>query len=383
MSASCVVADAEFSASLQMGVGYESNVYLVDHNNLAAVGSWVLSAQPELQWRANSDFSVSYSAQGLRYTSASAEDHIRHNLTLSGRGALGALVWQARTQMTRVQGSQDSIVFVGGRSAWASASVRDRRDQWQNRSSVQLQHPVGQNYFVRAAGQLSWFDLDINPNPVAGYDHFIDRYEMHGTLYGGVVDFKGWELALGVRRGYIKQGRQGGRTTDRTNHYTAFLLSGKGKLTDSLSLSGELGPSVHRFDEGPGDLHIVTLFAQVGLDWRVHPEHTLRLAVNNRQWVSGTGRLSNTVLGTSLTWRWQHASAGNFTVSTIYDNLDYDGVDIEDVRYTVRVGWDKALTDNLRLQVTASRVFIRDQAQGAANRESQNTIAQAVLSLGF
>lgn len=377
------VAHGDFTGSVQTSVGYESNLYLVDHNNLAGVSTMVLGVQPELSWRSGPQFSVTYNAAAQRFTSASSEDHIRHNLTLSGRGEVGSLKWQGRTQMTRVQGSGDSIVFVGGRNAWATANTRERRNQWQNRSSLDLQQDLGEGWFVRGVGQLAWFDLDINPDTTPGYDHYINRYDLHGTVYVGQSDIGGWAMALGFRRGYIHQGRQGGRLSDRSNHYNAVLLNIKGRLSETLTLTGEAGPSFHSFNEGPGELSRTTVFSQMTLDWKPAAEHSLRLAVNNRYWVASVGVLSSTVFGATANWQWQQAAIGTLNLSGQWEILDYDGVNTKDTRYTVRLGWSRKLSEDWRISASLSRVILKDDAQGRVSRESYNTVAQTALSYGF
>lgn len=364
----------QFELKLEGGQGYDNNVYLVDQGSLAKQASPVTSVTPEIAWTpAGGKWRFFYSGRASLYWNDRSEDNIRHNL--GGRGSFSGDIWsgQISSTLTRVQGSREGVIFDAGRNAFSTTIVRERREQWQNRSSGEI--TLGQqNWFVRGSGRLLYYDLDtVWREGVPGYDNYVNRYDIHGGIDVGRRTGKAGDFHLGWQHGYQHQGRQGGRPSDRSNHYDRFLFGWQFKAHPQLSWSVVAGPEIHRYDSGPGATRITSLYLDASARLEVTPKDRLELIAARRKWVGSTGLLSNNVINYSA--RWQHTLSEAWQVSAraAAQGLDYDGSPVDDWMYTAALGIEYRLRDNLRTRLTAERNFGRDRSRHLPGREFNRT----------
>ncbi|MCC5806846.1 MAG: hypothetical protein JJU00_11020 [Opitutales bacterium] len=381
-SAAHAVAD---SVSVRAGVegGYDSNVYRVDVGELGKRGSWTFGLHPTVEWRPSAHFSLTYAGEAAFFLDENGEDHARHTVTLRYAEA-GRFLLQSAT--TRVQGPRDAVLFADGRNAWATTLVRERRDQWQNRTRVEGTVRRG-DFFVRPSASLVYFDLDSRVRTgVPGYDNWTNRFDLQGGLDLG-RELESGEIYVGWHRGRQHQGDQGGRPTTRSNKYHRLFLGFSGTPTEALTLDAEAGPSFHRYDDpaSVGPSAIDAWYVNVRARLRISDQDTVTANASMSKAVASTGLLSSEVrsFGAAYTRQWDDGS--QLRVHGGARGLVYDGSLVKDWIYSAGIGWARDLGENLRLNLDLVREEGRDDRDGpaVAAREFTRTIASARLDYRF
>ncbi len=363
--------------------GYDSNVYRVDVGDLGKRGSWTLGLQPSVEWRPVERLSLAYAGEAAFFLDESGEDHARHTVTLRYAES-GRFLFQSAT--TRVQGPRDAVAFVDGRNAWSTTLVRERRDQWQNRTRVQGTVRHGE-WFARPSASLVYFDLDSRVRPgVPGYDNWINRYDLQGGVDLG-RDLEAGEVYIGWRRGRQHQGDQGARPTTRSNNYHRVFLGFSGKPTDALTLDAEVGPSFHRYGDpasvGPSSIDAWFVNARARL--RVSAHDTLSANASMSKAVASTGRLSSEVRSFGMEYARELGDGSQMRIHAGARGLVYDGSLVKDWIYSAGIGWGRDLAENLRLHLDLAHEEGRDRRDGdaVAAREFARTVVSARLQYRF
>lgn len=356
---------------------FDTNLYAVGMGSLAQREGWVSRIEPRVAWKTEGGLTLSYDVVAERYWSASTEDHARHTLG-AGWKRRGDGAWSGswNLQQTRVAGSREPLLFESGRNSFSSVAARERRQQWQSRASGELTWTAENDFFIRGLANLQLFDLQTrtNPDPPTGFDNYIDRYEATGGVDLGVKTEAANQFHLGLRQGYQHQGRQGGRTTDRSNHFQRVLLGGEGSWGHLTRWQAEAGPSFHHYDHGPGDLRETSLFARLSAQLHLGERDRIDLDFNHRHGIASTGRLSNRVLTSSI--RWQHQPVENWTAALrgSAQGLIYDGVELEDWVYAGSFNLAHRITASIRAVLDLERSLGRDEALDRPGRNYNRTV---------
>ncbi len=362
---------------------YDTNVHQIGQGRLADRSTWISEAHPEVALRLRPGQALSYQAFARRFWNAGSEDHVRQQVGYRGEGELTeALDYRANLSLTRVDGSSSPLIFDQGRSAFSTVTARERRNQWQSRILAELTTRLVEDWFVRGRGNLIGFklDTDLDPSRPAGFDNYIDRYELRGDLDIGRKSEHWGTWYLGFRHGYQGQGRQGGRETDRSNHFNRAVGGWAVDLGERLNLSGEMGPSWHRYNYGPGDLRRLFLYADVNASVRMTRADTLRLGFQQRPWVASTGLLSNKVIRASASWVRQLPSDWSASAGAVVRSLQYDGIQVEDWVYSgeATLRWTAGARTELEFRVEHS--LGRDEVLGRPGREFDQTVLSLAVS---
>jgi len=355
---------------------FDTNLYAVGTGSLGQKEGWISRIEPRVEWSPELPISLSYEVAAERNWSARTEDHARHTLGARGKSeGNGAWSGSWSLQQTRVEGSREPLRFEAGRNAFTTAAARERRQQWQSRGSAEVTWAADNGFFLRGRGDLLLYDLQTRTtaDPPPGFDNYIDRYEISGGVDLGLRPPSSQQLYLGLRQGYQHQGRQGGRTTDRSNHFQRILLGGEGSWGRLARWQAEAGPSFHHYDHGPGDLRQTSFFARISGQLKLGERDALAVQITHRPWVASTGRLSNRVFVSSL--RWQHEPAPDWTASVggSARALIYDGVEVEDWVYASSLHIAHQLTPSTRLVFDLERSLGRDEALDRPGRNYNRT----------
>lgn len=378
-TATPALAQSTFNARVELDGGYDSNVFMADHGTPGTRSSWTASLLSALEWRPVENLSLRYSARAQHFVDESGEDNVRHNLGV--RIADNGHYLLESTQ-TLVHGPRDAVPFCSGRNAWSTVHVRERRQQWQNRTRAEATLERG-NVFLKPAASLVAFDLDLREQPVPnGHDHWIDRREVQaGTDFGWNTP-DGAQAYLSWRMGRQKQGRQGGRPSDRSNDYHRVALGYAGKPASWLDLRVEAGPSFHRYDDPQ------SVGAQAIDSWYLNSR--ARITLSERDAVTGVAAISRGVASTGLLSSEQRNFSLNYLRNLRHRAdlrvhggaklLIYDGRPIKDWVYSGGVAYGRQLTDTVRIQVDLMRERGRDRAPPCQpGREFTRTVASVGL----
>ncbi len=379
-----LVGAGSFDVELGTGLIYDTNVYRAELGTVAERDSMISELSAEVRWREGIDgLQLFYRPRAQRFWSERTEDHVQHDLGFNYRGGHGPLSFQIQSTQTRVQGASQAVEFDGGRNAFATAAVRGRRNQWQNRSSGQFRID-GDTAFVRVLGNLVYFDIDterlVGAARPLGYDNWINRYDLWGGVdVGHRMDDRG-ELYLGVRRGYIHQGDQGARPSSRSSHYTRAVIGYTGQFHERVSGRIEAGPSRHDYRSGPGALRLTRLYLDASLSAQLDPKNQLSFRAVERQWVSGSGFLGNRDMTYGLTWTHQSETLWTSRVGFLARGLNYDGSPVNDWLYTLSSEMTYLLRSNLRLGLQLELSRARDEKRDLTARSYDRTWAGIFLS---
>lgn len=363
------------SARVALEAGYDANVYRLDVGDLGKRGSWTLGLRPVVEWRPLDRLFLSYTGDLALFIDESGEDNLRHTLVLR---LSEPERFTARTAMTRVQGPRDAVEFADGRNAWATTLVRERRDQWQNRTSLQGMLRQG-DFYARPVASLVYFDLDSRVRGgVPGYDNWINRYDLQGGFDLG-RELEAGEVYLGLRRGRQHQGDQGGRPSSRSNNYHRVFLGFSGEPVAALTLDAEVGPSFHRYDDpasvGPSsiDAWYVSARARAGLSAR----DTVSAGASMSKAVASTGLLSSESRSFSADYVRRFAEGGSVRIHGGARGLVYDGRPIKDWMFTGGVALAWPLSQNLDFGLDFLYEEGRDRAppRNAAREFTRSTVS--------
>ena len=382
-SAAPSAAGGAVTAGVGVAAGYDSNVYRMDAGDLAKRGSWTLGLHPSVDWRPFEGLSLAYAGEASFFLDESGEDHARHTVTLR-YAEPGRFFFQSAT--TRVQGPRDAVEFVDGRNAWATTLVRERRDQWQNRTSAHATLRQGE-WFARPSASLVYFDLDSRVRlGVPGYDNWINRYDLQGGVDLG-RELETGEVYIGWRRGRQHQGDQGARPTTRSNKYHRVFLGFSGNPVEALSLDVEAGPSFHRYDDpasaGPSSIDAWYVNARARL--RIGEQDTLSATASMNKAVASTGVLSSEMRAFTVEYSRTLIDGGRLRMHAAARGLIYDGSLVKDWMYPFGAGWTQEWTENLRTEIDLTREEGRDRRDGpaVASREFSRTVLSARLNYRF
>lgn len=246
------------SGSLSVKETYDDNVFLQDHGDQADRESWVFSVTPSLglSYQAGPLFkaAASYAPEAAFYSSASSEDYVAHRGGLTFGGEADGMPWELANTVVVIDGDDQGPRFTGGGDIPAIGGVplRDRRDAVVYRSGAKITRTAG-NVFVRPVVSAYKHDFRTEQHAVtepgfAGYENYIDRYDVSGGADGGYqVAPKTW-LVLGYRYGHQDQGKnQLHAESPYDNNYQRFLIGIEGAPADWIKLSVLGGPDVRDF----------------------------------------------------------------------------------------------------------------------------------------
>jgi hypothetical protein len=237
-----------FSASMTVKESHDDNVYIQDHGDLAGLDSWVTSLMPAVgaAYQRSPAFraSVSYSPEVVFYHSESSEDHVAHRGAINFGGKSKDTVWEMLSSLGPRFTGGGAIPAIGG------IPLRDRRDAAIYRNSFKLTQSLGKA-FLRPVVTSYVHDFQTEQHApagaYAGYENYIDRYEIGGGLDAGYeISAKTW-VVMGYRFGHQEQGKLLGVSSPYCNDYHRFLVGLEGTPTDWLKLSLLGGPDVRDF----------------------------------------------------------------------------------------------------------------------------------------
>ena len=313
-------------------------------------------------WRPSAEWFFDYSADAAAYARESGENHIRHRALI--RLADGER-YRFQTAFTFVQGPREGVEFDAGRSAWATVLVRERRQQIQNRTQLERTWTYD-DWFIRPSAALTAFDLQARKRTdVAGYDNWIDRYDLAGGLDLGHQAVLGGELYGGWRYGRQYQGREGNRPTDRSNRYQRFLVGYKGDVTDQLQFKVETGPTYHRYEdsESVGDAVIRHWYLDASGTYRFSDSTRLTGVASQSKSVASTGLLSNEIRTLGVTLHHRFDPDWSLRLGHSYRTLLYDDRDLKDLLLTSEATLAWKLRPQAVIELSAAHETGRDASR--------------------
>lgn len=362
--------------------GWESNVFLTntagpEGRDLANRPSLVTTVSPKvavdfapLLEEANPDLkfthlSLGYAPEIVRYLDQPGENYDAHRLAQGIQASWGAFSLLADNQISIVEGTNTTPQY-SERSSVATALIRERRDQIQDRASIQLKYGAGDG-FLRPAASLLYYDLQtalrapVDENQ--GWQNYADRYDVNGGADFGYKVLPDFYLVAGYRHGHQHQGNLFAAPANSTNDYERVLFGWEGKPAPWLKTQAQFGPDFRTYggDRPFGhDGDDTRLFFDVSAAFEISRKDTLSLKARQWEWLSGSGVSSYQDLAASVAYRHAWSDVLDTGVELKWSEADYDAPSsLHDSLYTVKE--ELAWTVNARVSIRADYSFSRAQ----------------------
>lgn len=370
-----ILSGNQWNVQLSLAHGFDDNVFRVNQGLLARISSSVTQLEPTLSWKGTAGLSLQYNPQITIFHSENAENVIRHNFGFRHAGeAASGINWQLSSNSIRVQGPSESVIFDQGRNAFSTAAARERRNQWQNRSRLEVGIPMG-NFEIIPETSLLYYDLDPVRKPgLAGYDNYVNRYDLRSGLRVEKEFQPGTLIGAEAQIGYQHHGRQGDRLTSRSNHYHRFLLSWHNRSTfEKLRFKFRAGPAFHRYDNGPGPLKITQWFIDATASYQLSDHQQIGFRWHQFNWVSGSGLLSNHDKTYAIHFTHGMGAKWSVKLEALARGINYHGTPVKDWVYSGIFEIEYLASENFRLNLNVEHNQGRDEALSRPGREFHRT----------
>lgn len=330
-----VATNLTVQAELSAKEGYDSNVYLQDHEpDRVAVpkavrpdqDSFVTAVTPRLafDWRACTAFSatVAYAPEIAFYHAEPSEDYVAHRGNILLDGQIGEVPWEMPHNLTFIDGSGKGLYYgvssvpgvLDGVPAIGGIPVRDRRDQFVYRGGLKATWSVG-NVFIRPVLAAYVHDFQTaqklngkllpngQPNPDWGYENYVDRAELDFGLDVGWSLNPQTKVFAGYRFGNETEGDMVGSRYHYDAQFHRPLVGIEGKPLKWLTANFSIGPDIHRTTSRH--------------DPAFDPNYTAL-------WVDGVITLTPTTKD-SIVLTWKQNTQPAFSSPSIYEDTVYEG----------------------------------------------------------
>jgi len=404
--------------SLGLKESYDDNVFLsgVDSSDLPASytvppgsvaalkdhSSWVTTVSPKIGVNFAPLFgdqkqlpvlSLAYAPDFAIYHQERSEDYSAHRLATFIKGKWDSVSFTAENNFAYVDGNQFAPFYPGAlTSAYATAAVRERREQIQDRSAVTLQFDQT-NWFIRFTASLLYYDLQTEQVNIPGYQNYADRYDVNG---GGDLGFKfspRLAVTMGYRYGHQYQEQYAFSPYSSPSDYHRVLVGFEGRPWNWLEFKLQAGPDFRHY---PGDTltHVTPLddknpvkyYGEASLTATFTPRDTLTFRYKQWQWLSSTGRIPYYDSVFDLCYRRKLTrqltmDLGGRILSSDYTEGNLPACQRNDWQYTVSAGLAYAINAHTSFNLAYALDLGRNALDSVINPETRE-YHRNVISLG-
>jgi hypothetical protein len=410
-------------ASFGIKESYDDNVYLsgVVPKNVAIPSggvlaqqnfdSWVTTVSPKLGFNFASllgdksilkALALSYSPDFVIYHDAHTESYDLHRFGTEIRGQVDDFSFQLLNGFTYIDGSKYGPSFPSGLSAYNSATLRERREQEQDRSTITLKYDR-EHWFVRPNASLLYYNLGTEQLAgFSGYQNYENRSDVNGGLDFGYKLKKDLAVTLGYRYGSQYQQKFAlaidpyGQNS--SSDYQRVLLGLEGKLFSWLDVKIQGGPDFRRYDASAPvhDDNMITYYGEAVVTATLSKLDTISFNYRQWQWVSSIGEVPYFDSTYDLNYRhkFNNKLSGNlearllgsdYTSGLAYTAADHTPTTAStktrnDVMYTFSAGLQYAITANISTQLAYSFDFGRNAQDGVS--DAGRVFNRQILSIG-
>jgi opacity protein-like surface antigen len=313
---------------------YDDNVLLVADKNpgMSAQSSWITTVSPKVGFnfapllgtqKTLQTLSLVYAPDFNIYHDASSESYNAHKLANAIKGKTGDFSFALENAFLFNDGSSTAPTYAlnqnpapapltglyqadKNRSAYATATARERRKQIQDRSTVVLQYDVGK-FFIRPTASLLYYDLmtdwqNGSAKGYKGYQNYVDRADVNGGLDLGYKVTDGMAVTVGYRYGHQYQQalphsddtlKVNGQQAQSSADYQRLLLGLEGKPLKWLTVKLAGGPEFRDYNSAApvNNDHPVNYYGEASVSAAITTSQTLSFTYKHWQWVSSTGKL--------------------------------------------------------------------------------------------
>ena len=292
---------------------YDNNIFGVSGLAAKEQGSWITTVSPKIGFNfapflgdqtVVKALTFGYAPEFATYHDEPSESYTAHRLVNTLKGKADAFSFDMENSFNYINGSDEGHTWsppYNVASAFASAAVRERRDQFQDKGKIAFQYDWD-DWFIRPTASLLYYDLHTNFKTTPGELNFADRYDANGGVDFGYKIDPQMALTLGYRYGHQYQ-QQYPTAIDplhlsSSSDYQRMLVGFEGKPWKWLTASIQAGPD---FRDYPGntathttplnDKTPVKYYGEAGLRADITPQDALSFKYKQWQWVSSLGKL--------------------------------------------------------------------------------------------
>jgi opacity protein-like surface antigen len=241
-----------------------------------------------------------YAPDFVTYHDAETESYNAHRIAAAVKGHVDAFSFNLDNGFNYINGSKFGPDYSAGLNAYGTGILRERREQFQDRSTVTFKYDW-EKWFVRPTASLLYYDLDTAQLTAAaggtGYQNYADRYDVNGGADVGYKLNKNLAVTLGYRYGHQYQQAYAlavdPYAQSSTSDYQRVLLGLEGKLFSWLDVKLQGGPDFRSYDNSApvSDYHPTTYYGEAALTATLSKQDTLSFNYRQWRWVSSTGKV--------------------------------------------------------------------------------------------
>jgi opacity protein-like surface antigen len=411
--------------SLGIKESYDDDVYLtgVDQANrpipqggvltLKNYSSWITTLSPKVGFNfapllGDQDvlqvLSFGYAPDIAIYHDASSESYTNHRFNTTIKGKSGDFSFNLDNSFNFIDGSKYGPSYTTGLSAYATAGLRERREQFQDRDAITLKYDQKQ-WFVRPIASLLYYDLQTKQLAgFTGYQNYPDRYDVNGGVDFGYKLNKDLAATLGYRYGsqYQQMFSSAIDTYGRSasSDYQRLLFGIEGKPFNWLEVKIQGGPDFRKYDSSApvNNDSMTTYYGEATLTATLSKQDTLSFYYRQWQWVSSTGEMPyfdstydlnykhkfNDKLSANLEGRLLGSdyTSGDALSGPVSDPIKNTNAR-NDLQYTVSAGVQYAFNANVSANLTYSYDLGRNAEDGLSDTvEQQRQYDRQIITIG-
>lgn len=402
-------------ASLGVTESYDNNIFLsgVEQRFVPAglatlkdKGSWVTTVSPRIglnlaalleDRQSIPVLSLGYAPDIVVYHNEDSESHQTHRVAAGIGIRHDSLSFNLDDEFAYIHGSRFGPSYPGTLlNAYATATVRERREQLQDRAKVSLRYDR-QTWFARAAASLLYYDLRTAlraSTPGEGYQNYSDRYDANGGLDLGWKIRPEVGLTIGYRYGHQFQQQFYWDPNSTPSDYQRLLFGIEAKAAKWLKFDLQVGPDFRSYPaDTPSHLtpvknhHPVKFYGEAGLTAEMGPGDTLTFKFRQFQWVSSLGRIPALDSYYDLNYRRRLTDRFSVDLGARLVNSDYTSSNLpsgvrNDWMYTLTASLHCAIAARLSADLGYSADLGRSAQDGIANPDTRGFLRH-VISAGL
>ncbi len=400
--------------SLGLKEGYDDNVYLSGADqrfmppgkvSLKGRDSWVTTVSPRIGF----DFrpllggtntvqalSLNYTPDFVTYHAANTESHQAHRFANAIKLQHEAFSMQVDHSFYYIHGPRLGPSYPGGLlNAYSTVTVRERREQFQDRAKVNLRYDQDA-WFARPTASLLYYELMTVQRPTTTaecYQNYPDRYDVNGGMDMGYKFSPDLAAVIGYRYGHQYQQQFSWDKYSTPSDYQRVLLGLEGRIGKWLKFEGLFGPDFRSY---PGDTathitpvrdhHPVKFYGEAGVAIEPTSNDTITFKFKRLQWVSSVGRLPCQDMVFDLNYRRKLTDQLWLDLGGRAFNSDYTSASLasgarSDWMITPAIGLRYAFTTQFSMDLGYSVDLGRNAQDGIVNPETRDFIRH-IVSLG-
>ena len=392
---------------LSVGVkeSYDDNIYLCGYGTMRDHSSWLTTVTPKIGFNfaplTGTNFfqtlAFNYAPEVNAYHNAPSENFTAHRLGGTIKGKVDAFSFALDNGFTFVDGSETGPAYPDGRSCYATAAPRERREQIQDKAKITLQYDADK-WFVRPTAALLYYDLMTAlkdpslPTTPKGYDNYADRYDVNGGVDFGYKFNPHLAATIGYRYGHQYQQQFSFDTShlSSSSDYQRVLAGIEGNPWKWLTVALQAGPDFRNY--GPNapvnDPHLVTYYGEATLAAKASARDTFTFKYKQWQWVSSTGKVPYFDSSYDLAYNRKCTEKLSVDLGGRIATADYTSGNVaisqrDDWQYIVSAGVSYAFTSNFSATASYAIDLGRNDQDGLTVNPATREYDRQLVSLGF